>query len=107
MKQSTTLADLVKPESWFTFELLQIDHSFLTEDVESWPDSAAYQRSFSNIEGLNVINDCAERGVKLSSDFLEAAESKEHYQNILQVVEKDRKNMPNLRKRKLEQKSDH
>ena len=106
MKQSTTLADLVKPESWFTFELLQIDHSFLT-DVESWPDSAAYQRSLSNIQGLNVINDCAERGVKLSSGFLEAAKSEEHYQNILQVVEKDRKNMPNLRKRKLEQKSDH
>ena len=30
-----------------------------------------------------------------------AAQSKEHYQNVLQVVEQDRKRTPNLRKRKL------
>ena len=99
-------SDLVNQDSWFILQLLQIDHNFLTEDVESWPDSAAYQESAANVEALNVINDCTERGVKLSTDFLAAARSEEHYQNILQVVEQDRQQTPNLRKRKCHQESD-
>ena len=42
-------------------------------------------------KSCNVVNDSAERGVKLSSDFLAAAHSEKHYQNVLQVVEQDRK----------------
>ena len=52
----------------------------------------------ANTEAL--INDSAKQGVKLSADFLEAARSEGHYQNILQVVEKGRQQLPNLRKRK-------
>jgi hypothetical protein len=60
-----------------------------------------YQASKANVLAINVVNDCAERGVKLSSDFLSSAKNEEHYQNVLQVVEHDRKRQPNLRKRKL------
>ena len=80
--------------------LLKIDDRFLEEPVESWADSQAYQDSLTNVHSLNVINDSAERGVKLSSDFLSAARSEDHYQNVLQVVEEDRRSRPNLRKRK-------
>jgi len=38
----TTLADLVHQDSWIIFSLLNIDHSFLVEDVLNWPISAAY-----------------------------------------------------------------
>ena len=38
-----------------------------------------------------------ECGVKLSSDFLPAAHSEKHYQNVLQVVWQDRKKTRNLR----------
>jgi len=37
------------------------------------------------------VNDSAERGVKLSSDFLISAKSEKHYQNVLQVIEKNLK----------------
>lgn len=97
---TTTLADFVNEDSWFTLHILQINTNFLTEDVHDWSNSPAYQDSSDNVRAINVINDCAERGVKLSSDFLDAARSEEHYQNVLQVVEQDRRNMPNLRKRK-------
>ena len=80
--------------------ILQLDTSFLADDVESWPSSAAYLTSAANVLALNVINDCAERGVKLSSDFLTTARSEQHYQNVLQVVEQDRKQQPNIRKQK-------
>ena len=54
------------------------------------------------MKAVNVVNDAAERGVKLSTDFLSAARLEEQYQNVLQVVEKERKKRPNLRKRKLQ-----
>jgi len=106
ISESTTLADLVSKDSWFTMNILEINHEFLSEPVEAWPESAAYQASLSNIDALNVINDCAERGVKLSSDFLSTSRSEEHYQNVLQVVEEDRRARPNMRLRKRKAKTD-
>jgi hypothetical protein len=97
---STTLADLAGPDSWFTFHILELNPEFLNEDVSDWPQHAAYQASAVNLQAVNVINDGAERGVKLSSDFLSSVKSEEHYQNVLQVVEQDRKQTPNLRKHK-------
>ena len=52
------------------------------------------------MNSLNVVNDSAERGVKLSSDFLDTAKTEENYQNILQVVEDHRKKAPSLCSRK-------
>ncbi|KAG0728825.1 hypothetical protein GWK47_031683 [Chionoecetes opilio] len=95
---TTTLAQLVGPDSWYTFHLLQLDDSFLTEPVEKWPDHPAFQTSAAHILAINVINDCKERGVKLSADFTASAKSEEHYQNVLQVVEQDRNMKSNLRK---------
>jgi len=100
INRSTMLADLVSQDSWFTLQILEIDHEFLAEDVGSRSNFAAYQASVVNVDAMNVVNDCAERGVKLSSDFLAAAKTEEHYQNVLQVVEQDRKQTSNLRKRK-------
>ena len=54
-----------------------------------------------NIQAVIVVNDSAERGVKLSSDFLAVAKTEEHYQNDLQVVEQDRQRQQNIRKRKV------
>lgn len=100
ISESTELSDFVSKDSWFSMALLKIDDRFLEEPVESWADSQAYQDSLTNVHSLNVINDSAERGVKLSTDFLSAARSEDHYQNVLQVVEEDRRSRPNLRKRK-------
>ena len=100
LSESTTLADLVSKDSWFTMYALQINHKFLEEPVAAWPESSDYQHSLRNIDALNVVNDCAERGVKLSTDYLSASKSEDHYQDVLQVVEESRRSVPNLRKRK-------
>ena len=101
VSQNTTLADLAFKETWFTMNILQIDDQFLTDDVDTWSQSGsqsqAYQSSLRNILAINVVNDSA-GGVKLRSDFLAAAHSEKHYQNVLQVVELDRKKTPNLRR---------
>jgi len=94
---STRLCDLVGVDSWFTIARLQIDSTFLQLPVDEWEATAAYVTSAENVAAVNVVNDCAERGVKLASDFVDTARSDEHFQNILQVVEHDRKKKPNLR----------
>jgi hypothetical protein len=95
---STQLCDLVTVDSWFIMYLLQIDSSFLHPPVSEWDSSAAYKTSVENVTALTVVNDAAERGVKLSSDFVDTARTDQHYQNILQVVESSRKAKPDLRK---------
>ena len=96
--QTTTLADLAGKDSWFAVNILQIDGQFLTDNVDTWSQSQAYQSSLRNVLVVNVVNDSAERRVKLSSDFLTTAHSEKDYQNVLQVVEQERKVMPNLRR---------
>ena len=53
------------------------------------------------MNSLSVVNDGAERVVKLAYDFLDSARREDNLQNILQVVENNRHAVPNQRKRKL------
>ena len=57
---SSTLADFVASDSWYFFHLLQLDSSFLVEEVEDWDTNASYQAAKVNIQAINVINDSAE-----------------------------------------------
>ena len=95
-----TLAELVGPDSLFLFHALSLDVSFLSIPVEQWPENQQYLYNKAVIKGLKVSNDAAERGVKLASDFLDTARREERYQEILQVVEMDRKLHSNLRKKR-------
>ena len=78
--------------------MLKLDHSFLERHVSQWDECEFYQRCLAAVKCLNVINDSAELGVKMSSDFLEAARHEDNYQNIIQVVEHNHREMPDLRK---------
>ena len=95
---STHLADLVSGDSWFIMDSLGIEASFLELPVSEWQRNDAYLDGQRKVHSINVLNDCAERGIKLTSDFLTAGRSEEHLQNVLQVAENDRKRKSNLRK---------
>ena len=53
---STTLANMVGPDSWFTFHALHLNPEFLTEAVASWPTRPAYQAATVNIQAINVVS---------------------------------------------------
>ena len=97
LNPASTLADLVEPDSWWTIKLLGLNLDFVEEDIKEWEASESYISSKKIVESLNVVNDPTERAVKLSSDFVDSARGEDHYQNLLQVVENDRTNRPNLR----------
>lgn len=95
INETTRLCDFVGEDSWFTIYCLQLNVSFLPLPVNKWQSNEAYIASL-----VNVVNDGAERGVKLASDFVDTARDDKHFQNVLQVVEEDRKAVPDLRRRK-------
>ena len=98
LTETTTLSDLINEDSWFTAHLLKLDMSFLIEDVNMWKENNNFKSAKIIVEKLNNVNDPAERAVKLTSDFVSSSRDEEHFQNILQVVESDRKTRPNLSK---------
>ena len=58
-----------------------MDMTFLEEDVETWEDIDSFQSSRSKVHGINVVNDPAERTVKLTTEFLSS---------VLRVAEVER-----------------
>ena len=60
---------------------------FLLENPASWQSLNSYQSGLINIGAVKVVNDCAEREVKLRANISPYARSEDHYQNLLQEVE--------------------
>ncbi|KAK2713772.1 hypothetical protein QYM36_009602 [Artemia franciscana] len=57
-----TLDDLVSEKSKQFLSRLQIDDSFLKEDVSSWNNNAVYLEAKRRISRLRVVNDTADHG---------------------------------------------
>ena len=91
------LSDFVGPSSWYFFEHLDIDTNFLSESPSDWEFNEAYNEARTKVKHLAVVNDPAEREVKLTQDFLHTAKNENTYQNVLQVAEYHLKQNPNQR----------
>ena len=94
------VVDFINTDSWFLFRALWLDTTFLATPVESWEDQPSYRQTRRTVNNMEVVNDAAEREVRLASDYLSRTQIEEKYQNVLQVVEKDRHLLPNKRNRK-------
>ena len=71
-------------------DLLKVNYEFIHLPAEVWNKEESYIKAADKVRKINVINDSAERGVKLSQDLLNIAKGEEHYQNVLQEVEVSR-----------------
>ena len=95
------LSDFVGSDSRLFFKILGIDSEFLSQPVAEWNKNSNFILGENIVKNLHVVNDAAERGVKLCNDFLGAAKSEAKLQKTLQVVENARSRLPNQRKRKM------
>ena len=91
------LSDFIGEDSWSLFNILKIGKQFLHEPVEGWGCNGEYKAALEIVENMLVVNDCAERGVKLAADFLPSAKKEDTLQNLLHVVENDRSKTPSHR----------
>ena len=88
LNEETSLADVVEVDSWWVMNVLNLSFLLLVDkDIEQWEEDDAYIESKKTVGLMNVVNDPAERAVKLTADFVGAARGEEHFQIMLQVVE--------------------
>ena len=96
----SSLAYFIGADSWFLFNLLKVptDCELFRAPATNWNDLEEYNRVRNILLRLSVTNDAAERGVKLAEEKIGCSKKECWYQNALQVMEKDRKETPIIRK---------
>jgi len=87
------LSDFVSSESMKFFSITGISPLFLAKDPSVWGKDAEYLRGLQVVTHFKVVNDAAERGVQLVTQFLKGNQlttDEEQRQLLLIVVAKDR-----------------
>ena len=94
-----SLADFIGPESHTLFKTLKTSAEWLSKPVEQWSSDPDFQIAENFVRSVKVVNDPAERGVKLISDFATKITT-DHTQRqaLLQGVEKHRQKYPDFNK---------
>ncbi|KAK3928606.1 Aconitate hydratase, mitochondrial [Frankliniella fusca] len=101
------IGDLSTTSTITFFNTLGISTSFFQKPVSEWKNSDEYRHGLLITKHLRVVNDHAERAVKLMSDFNKCITTKEKsYQNLLLNVENHRKSLPDVKKETLVSKYD-
>ena len=77
--------------SFLFFYVLKINSSFLYYPVDQWEELNEFNEAKDVVNGLHVVNDISERGIKLCSDFLHNSKSEKKLQNVYQVIHNCRK----------------
>ena len=66
------LWDFVTEESWDFFKILKVQVDWLTWPPVRWEESNSYRKIENVITTAKVINDTAERAIKLASDYAQS-----------------------------------
>lgn len=81
------------------FERFGIDTNFLQSDESTWSDNPDYLRGLKIVKHLQVVNDKAERAVKLTEEYINTlAKYEDQKQFVIQVVSEYKKKFPNVSK---------
>lgn len=94
-----SLDSFVGRTSFFLFSLFDVDISFLDVPVESWINNAAYRNARDTFKNLAVVNDTAERAIKIGKDFNSIITDEENDKQLLFLnVFQNRKLLKNCNK---------
>jgi hypothetical protein len=96
------LADLIGAESHTLFGALNISNNWLKLPVEQWHTDADFCTAETFVRSVKVVNDAAERGVKLMTDFATCiTRDPDQRAALLQAVERHRQLYPDSQKKAL------
>ncbi len=94
----SNLWDLVDSSSICAMTSLHLDTEFLLRtDPSGWPNAKQYENCRQNAASLSATNDTAERAIALMTDLSKCplTHDENELQKIVQVVEDNRKRIPN------------
>ncbi|KZS02306.1 Uncharacterized protein APZ42_000705 [Daphnia magna] len=98
------LTTFLGPRSWLLFSLLNLgDECFdwMYTPVDSWKNMAGYKKIEKIVRSFEVVNDCAERAIKLISDFKDTVVKVTDQEYLFQVIEDHRTHFTSFNKSSL------
>lgn len=102
LTEQTNLSQLVGPNSWLLFRIFGQQGTWLKRTPQSWEENCEFNEMKTFVKNLKIVNDAAERGIKLIQDFSQSiTEDENERQALLQSVEQSRKKTPTFQKRVL------
>lgn len=97
-----TLVDFITPNTVQFFQRFEISRNFLLEAPDLWADDEEFLQGLRIVNKLAVVNDSAERAVKLMEDYNKVlTRDEQQKQFLLQVVSDYRKKFPSHTKQAL------
>ena len=99
LTEGSELWDFVKPHSWDFFTILKVSADWLTWPLDKGEESEDYRKARQFVTTVKVVNDAAERGIKLASDYVQSlTKDSEVRQKIFQTVEWHRREKADISK---------
>ena len=96
------LAHLVGKNSSAVFRVYGFEHDWLKADATEWEKSTEFLKGKQIFEYLKVTNDCAERNIKLITEYSgNMVKDRDQRASLLQSVEHHRKQLSTFEKAKL------
>ena len=93
------MANLIGPESCFLLQKFGINNQWLQWPVSKWREHQTFNNIHCFVHTFKVVNDAAERGIKLNTDYATILTDDERQKSsLIQAVEKHRQNCPDFRK---------
>ena len=96
---NTTIVSLLSPLSWFPFSLLNLSSKWLESPPSQWEKDPDYKVMEKFAKTVKLVNDVAERGVKMADDYSNClTKDSEERKKLVMVVQNHRRTYPKLRK---------
>ena len=98
-----SMDQFVGQKSWLLFHLLGTNGDWLAMPADQWIGDHEYCSMRDIVTKLEVVNDIAERGVKDTQEFSNAAGDGAHRERIILVSNSHRIKLPGYTKREMEE----
>ena len=98
------MLNFVGSRSWLLFVSLKLtDEHFdwMHTEVENWEIMSGYKKIEASVHSFEVVNDCAERAVKLISDFKDGVVNVKDQEYLFHVIEDHRNHFRSFNKSSL------
>ena len=97
IKPTTKLIDLLGQNSYLLFNLLGVDSNWLCKNPTDWGKDEDYRKMREYVRTVKTVNDCAEWGVKLITDYAKILTKDDKMRSwLLQGVEMNRQKYPDF-----------
>ena len=76
---TTSLASFLGTDSWMFFQIGKTSTAFLSKPVSTRNSDPEYTLALETVKNIRAVNDSAERGVNLTSDFIKSAKTESKF----------------------------